>query len=848
LEVIEDHIAMATEAQDITEQYKQTPEASDDSVPSLPVAIKDSRATKDLLFTLRHFHLGEPSAKDELEPVGDDCLPALLEAFRDTSKLRYDYPLFLNPLDNADGNQKASQLAKPISQYLRDSVCAFAPERETARILKDNLGWIERHLRACLKQQEAPTDAAHVLAQAGEALQDHLKLEGNDRDRLEDDLKRLLESVPSGSQILGYGRYAAIHLLIRAIRSRVAPRRLLFQKEIEKHIQGLKNLLDVEWGKSDESIEPRMARDSVGDAGSLFDPVALSTVMDHSQGSKAMSTERRERIEGALSVLEEYLRQGEPVLVRFVHLGKLADPWLDETPAFEAVSDPNPCAKATAIFDQAAARLARVFSAARIAKLEIDGIYDPTLHDPWFNNFNWEAFSHNELLLVPAVIALESADRVAGEGMRSFSRLLSSGRPAQILIRVQPHNNPGALPGEDPFQSYRIELGYLGISHRQAVVAQSSTARWEHLLKRFLSALDATRTGLHIISTGLRQPSESVALNAWLIAGAALEGRAHPFFHIDPAAGDSAEARVDFSDNPQPEVDWPIHPFQYRDDNDNLVTTEIAFTFADYALLIGRLRDHFRLVPPECDSNALVPVAHHLSMEADEAYSYIPFIWAVDGNSTLHRLVISRELIVACLDRRNYWRSLQELSGVRNQYVETAVRKTRQEAQIELEAERRRLHDEHTKELERVRTEAAGEAMQRLTNVLLDMDFSAPLDRPTTASYTAQPSPSETDEVDAIPETEPEIAQEEEEELSFEDPWIDTMLCTSCNDCLNINPILFFYNENKQAEFGDLNAGTYAQLVEAAEICPAHCIHPGRPSNPNEAGLEELILRAAPFN
>ena len=56
------------------------------------------------------------------------------------------------------------------------------------------------------------------------------------------------------------------------------------------------------------------------------------------------------------------------------------------------------------------------------------------------------------------------------------------------------------------------------------------------------------------------------------------------------------------------------------------------------------------------------------------------------------------------------------------------------------------------------------------------------------------------------------------------------------------------YNENKQAEFGDVNAGTYAQLMEAAEICPAHCIHPGKPVNADEPGLEDLIKRAAPFN
>ena len=84
--------------------------------------------------------------------------------------------------------------------------------------------------------------------------------------------------------------------------------------------------------------------------------------------------------------------------------------------------------------------------------------------------------------------------------------------------------------------------------------------------------------------------------------------------------------------------------------------------------------------------------------------------------------------------------------------------------------------------------------------------------------------------------------------LSFDEPWIDTPLCTSCNDCLKVNALLFVYNEEKQALLGDPKKGTYAQLVQAAELCPAKCIHPGMPLNPDEPGLDALIQRAAPFN
>ncbi|HIJ24915.1 MAG TPA: ferredoxin, partial [Gammaproteobacteria bacterium] len=105
-----------------------------------------------------------------------------------------------------------------------------------------------------------------------------------------------------------------------------------------------------------------------------------------------------------------------------------------------------------------------------------------------------------------------------------------------------------------------------------------------------------------------------------------------------------------------------------------------------------------------------------------------------------------------------------------------------------------------------------------------------------------------TEMADAAAEPAPEEAVPEPEVEVSEDPWIESMLCTTCNDCLNINPQLFVYNDDKQAYITDPNLGTYAQMVEAAEICPSRCIHPGMPLNSSEPDLDELIERAAPFN
>jgi ferredoxin len=100
-------------------------------------------------------------------------------------------------------------------------------------------------------------------------------------------------------------------------------------------------------------------------------------------------------------------------------------------------------------------------------------------------------------------------------------------------------------------------------------------------------------------------------------------------------------------------------------------------------------------------------------------------------------------------------------------------------------------------------------------------------------------------EVAAEPAEEP---LPEEEALAFDEPYIDAPLCTTCNECTNINPRIFQYNANKQAFIADATAGTFAELVKAAELCPARCIHPGKPRSGDATATPELVERAAKFN
>ncbi len=151
---------------------------------------------------------------------------------------------------------------------------------------------------------------------------------------------------------------------------------------------------------------------------------------------------------------------------------------------------------------------------------------------------------------------------------------------------------------------------------------------------------------------------------------------------------------------------------------------------------------------------------------------------------------------------REMWHSLQELGGVHNSHANRLL------------------------ERERAAWEASHAA-------------AAAVPAPMPAAMEAQAAATSL-LAEAVPE--PEAAAP-----SRDDAYIETVRCSTCNECTQINPKMFAYDANKQAYIADLKAGTYAQLVEAAESCQVSVIHPGKPQNPNEPGLAELLVRAEPF-
>ncbi len=223
-----------------------------------------------------------------------------------------------------------------------------------------------------------------------------------------------------------------------------------------------------------------------------------------------------------------------------------------------------------------------------------------------------------------------------------------------------------------------------------------------------------------------------------------------------------------------------------------------------------------------------------------------------DDNGVLHRVVVARELIDAMRKTLNNWQLLQELSGVKS----SIARKLLQEELKKFEEEKQKALEEleakYQQELEKAVDAVAQQIVSNIAAGLLSEGAfpAAPgAGAPPVSMPTPSPAaPAEAPPAEPVEEAPAEAEVEEEEEIiSLDEPYIETPRCTSCNECINRNPQIFAYNENKQAYIKDPTAGPYRDIVEAAEKCPVHIIHPGKPKNPDEPGLEELLERAKPY-
>jgi pyruvate-ferredoxin/flavodoxin oxidoreductase len=480
---------------------------------------------------------------------------------------------------------------------------------------------------------------------------------------------------------------------------------------------------------------------------------------------------------------------------------------------------------AMGIFKGHMRKMAEGFKAVRMAKLELEGKYNPAEHDAFFTYFDWKQFSEEEWLLCPPVVAVGGDGAMYDIGFQNLSRALASGMPIKVMVLdTQVYSNTGGQACTSGFvgqvadmspygkawkgkTEIRKEMGLIGMAHRTSFVLQSSIAHTTHLLEGYIDGLNSRRPALFNIYATC-QPEHGIGDDmSEHQSKLAVESRGYPLFRFDPDAGTTFEECCSIEGNPEIDADWPSYTLKYVNGEDKEAEMTVPLTFGDFAMTEGRFRKHFRKAPPETWNEDMIELAEFIDLDEEDREGKFPYIWGVDAKNRLMRVVVSEELVRSTEERRTFWHQLKSLVGV-----------------------------DKVVDLEQVRNQAKAEMAQTLTSSLLALassgDVSALSDMaagtPATGGNGANGAAA------SLP-------------ADYEPVWIESPECTACDECTTIAPGIFRYNDQKQAEVANPKGGSYKDIVKSAEKCTAGCIHPGTPWNAGEKDLEKLMKRAEKY-
>jgi ferredoxin len=781
---------------------------------------------------LRQFY--RTGEQPKVEPRA--LVPALIAPYLRQGSWETDYPIYL-PADGTD--------AIGLEMLLANAFEALFTLGE-AKILRKQKQRLIVLLRGTIEPGNAASEFAAAKKYAFEKLR-KIDVHGDEGQRYNADVEKLAAALPEDGILLAFHHEVPLYLLRQQL-FRTAKARAAYKKLMQQRTEELHELLKMDAEKQDDAPAKT---EGFGFAESMISMESVQKLVPK-QASSKMPASRVQRIQEVLQVLNETLSSQENV-AHLIVADSVADEFnwneIFDSSRVEVADLATAFERVNVVFGNNMTSFTRVLVAMHKAELELESKYEEDVHDDYFDHFKWFKLSPEELELFPPVVLCTGSTDLIGFGLANLSNLLASNKPIKVLAltnRSVSAINPN-LDWEEASHGFRQELAAIALSHRGTHTVQCAMDKPICLHDGIREALKSVSPALvHTLVPAMGEDSRVSMLKLM----AAATSRYFPYLSYNCSAGNTWGSRFNISPNDQPHVDWAVMPFSYVEMDGSGADSELPFTYADYKAMTREKVEELYLVPENMASDYLVPLHNFLRLGQNDLTGKVPYIWLVDEDNRMVRAAVPYMWVQSCQERLDFWNFIQELGGVNSYHVNLALANARTEWEKAKAQELSTLQAAQQKELADARAKAAGEAMEKLANVLLNIDAApspaaaAQKTGPVVAKPAVVPVTNTKPEAKATPAATPAAPAQAEKV----DPYVDDFKCTSCNDCTEKYPAIFEYNQDKQARVKSNWKGTFEHLVLAAENCPASCIHPGDPANQKEANLDELKKRAAKFN
>lgn len=560
-------------------------------------------------------------------------------------------------------------------------------------------------------------------------------------------------------------------------------------RDINRLILKLSDIIKADFagsnaGKSAENLKAAFGSGPMDQ----FDFKAMSRYLTKAAPKEILSKARRERIQGLLNTLQTQ---------KFFTVQGADNKLAAYSFAFES------CAAAIKAYRERLPKMIELAKAVAIAELEIKSEYNEAKHDLLFESFGANGLDANETELFPGYLLKLNVQKMSDAEQASLVEIMTAGLPFKVLLQT-----------DDLIEESSIDKSLTALSHRSRnLVSTAMGLNDVFVLQTTASCLYQDRNqvqkgleynGPAIFSIFSGATPQMGNIPPYLVSAMALEARLFPAFVLDPSAGNEQASRFSMTSNPQSYSDWPQYDFSYEDEKCQRVEQKISFSLIDFVACDTRYQAHFACSKDK-QNETMQPAASMLDQPWRVTLDKVPYVMMIDAKNQLHKVIVDEAVLRQSKRCLAMWKSLQELGGINNSFANRLLA----EEKMAWAAEMAALMAEQQS------TPATPVAPQSATPV--------------------------------IQQAAEKAAVEAEPEPSSDEAYIETFRCASCNECIQINDKMFAYNGDKQAYIADINAGSYAQLIEAAENCQVAIIHPGKPKNPNEAGIGELLKRAESF-